>query len=155
MSNKAYKNVGMSKYRKDCTNIFDMDAIKYRYERGYSTYVLQNKRGVCDGYASLTVALLRAAGISAKYIPGYGYNNGSSIEGHAWTEAYVDNKWINMDTTWDSKNKYENGKFSDKQAPGSAWFNVSDNEFSRTHMYLWSIYAIYILKNGLAATKKP
>jgi len=144
-------------YDRDLYNykVFDIDAIKYRYERGYSTYVLQNKRGVCDGYASLTVALLRAAGIPAKYIPGYGYNNRSSIEGHAWTEAYVDNKWINMDTTWDSKNKYENGNFSDKQAPGSSWFNVPDKEFSRTHMYLWSIYAIYILKNGLAATKKP
>jgi len=30
---------------------------------------------------------------------------------HAWNEAFVDGKWIILDTTWDSFNYYENRKY--------------------------------------------
>jgi transglutaminase-like putative cysteine protease len=125
----------------------DKDAVRLNGEESWSsTYVLRNKRGVCGGYANLTVALLRAAVIPANSISG-----SAGGDAHAWTEAYVDNRWINMDSTWDSKNRYENGKFSPKQDPGSSWFDVPDKEFSKTHIR--TSYADYILKNGLAATK--
>jgi len=123
------------------------DAVFFRGEESwYSTFVLRNKLGVCEGYARLTAALLRAVGIPSKETGGY---TGST--GHAWNEAYADARWINMDTTWDSNNRYENGKFSPKQAPGNQWFDVPDNEFSKTHKSTG--YAEYILKNGLAATE--
>jgi len=127
--------------------IFDKDAVSLEGEESWaSTYVLRNKRGVCEGYAHLTAALLRAVGIPAKLIAGSGGG-----DGHSWNEAYADARWINIDTTWDSKNRYENGKFSPKQAPGNQWFDVPDNEFSKTHKITG--YAEYILKNGLAATE--
>ena len=69
---------------------------------------LELRRSVCSGYASLSVALLRAAGIPAKYVTGMA--SGSETVNHAWTEAYVDKRWIIMDTTWDSGNKWEGGK---------------------------------------------
>jgi len=129
--------------------VFDTTAVRRDGEETWtSTYVLRNKRGVCEGYATLTVALLRAVGIPAKNIGGYVESDGS---GHAWVEAYADARWINMDPTWDSKNRYENGKFSPQQASGNQWFDVSDNEFSKGHRI--NNYAEYILANGLAATK--
>jgi len=113
----------------------------------YSTLVLESKSGVCEGYSRLTVALLRAAGISAIYTQG-----NTNIGYHAWNQAYANNRWINMDTTWDSKNRYENGKFSPKQDPGSAWFDVPDKEFSKTHVK-YGYFGDYIIKNKLAATE--
>jgi transglutaminase-like putative cysteine protease len=125
--------------------IFDIDAERHEGENPLtSTYVLRNKRSICGGFANLTVALLRAVDIPSKGITGSAGGNA-----HGWTEAYVDARWINMDTTWDCKNIYENGKFSSKQSPGNKWFDVADNEFSKTHKI--TSYAEYILENGLAA----
>ncbi|MBU3101776.1 transglutaminase domain-containing protein [Clostridium sp. DSM 17811] len=30
---------------------------------------------------------------------------------HAWNEAFVDARWVIIDTTWDSTNRYKNGIF--------------------------------------------
>lgn len=56
--------------------------------------VLANRLAVCDGFSSLTLALLQAVDIPAVCITGtaHGY--------HAWNAAYVDDRWILMDSTW-------------------------------------------------------
>lgn len=116
-----------------------------------STYVLRNRRGVCEGYTSLITALLRAVGIPARYISGdVVYNTKVGYENHAWTGAYIGGRWIYMDTTWDSGNRFENGEFSPQQAPGNRWFDMPAEEFAKTHML--SVFADYIIENGLAAT---
>lgn len=85
--------------------------------------VLKLKRTVCHGYSNLTAALLRSMGIPTKVTCGYALGISTSgawtdaiVSGdqsnHAWNEAYVDGRWVILDTTWDSGNKYEKGKFS-------------------------------------------
>ena len=92
---------------------------------------LETGRGVCAGYATLTTALLRAAGIPAKYV--YGGVNFSDDK-HAWTEAYVDNRWIILDTTWDSGNKWKNGgKTASSGLTGHRYFDPSLADFSKDH----------------------
>jgi hypothetical protein len=86
--------------------------------------------GVCGDYAILTVNLLRALGIPAQYISG-----NTPPNGHAWTNAFVDNRWILIDTTWDSSNKWENGQIT---ASGGLrkerkYFDTSLKEFSVDH----------------------
>lgn len=61
--------------------------------------VLTGKITVCEGYANLTVALMQAAGFPAKKITGTA-NGVNGWGGHAWTEVYVDNRWVFMDSTW-------------------------------------------------------
>jgi transglutaminase-like putative cysteine protease len=51
---------------------------------------IRTMTGVCDAFANLTVALLRAAGIPAKKV---------ASERHAWTKAYRDGRWVILDTT--------------------------------------------------------
>ena len=62
---------------------------------------LATRKGVCQDYAYLTAALLRAAGIKARIASGEA-NGYGGWGGHAWTEAWVDDRWLIMDTTWDA-----------------------------------------------------
>lgn len=69
--------------------------------------ILLQKKGVCNDYANLTAAMLRAAGIPARPVSGLVFNKlvkagdwshpGGS---HAWVEFYADGKWHFADPTW-------------------------------------------------------
>lgn len=70
--------------------------------------VFRNRSGVCAGFATLTVALLRAAGIPARYQEGcvvsdfddgnYGWAVGEEGGWHAWAELYYpDVGWVAVD----------------------------------------------------------
>ncbi len=76
------------------------------YERGVTsvatpaTGVLAARRGVCQDFAHLTVALLRAARVPARYVSGYLYpltdgEVGVSLDGesHAWVDAWAGGWW--------------------------------------------------------------
>ena len=108
-----------------CDNIsYDRDVLYKRVERGDTSAigVLSTRRSVCEGYANLTAALLRAAGIPAKKVSGYALGSTAADTfpadaldrtgdtNHAWNEAFVGGRWIILDTTWDSDNAYEYGK---------------------------------------------
>jgi len=65
-----------------------------------SVNVQEQRAGVCDEYANLTAALLRARGIPTRYVSGYA-NSTLSWEAHAWLEAYVPGyDWIPIDPTY-------------------------------------------------------
>jgi len=104
------------------------DTVKYRRS---ALGTLEYGRAVCTGYASLTAALLRASGIPAQYVLG---GVSFSDMGHAWLEAYVGNKWIIMDPTWGSGNKWEKGEKT--ASPGLTSyenFEMSMDDFSKKH----------------------
>ncbi|MEI8363894.1 MAG: transglutaminase domain-containing protein [archaeon] len=76
------------------------------YDTAYSEVVedavtvLSTRRGVCDEFANLTAALLRARGIPTRYVSGYA-NSTLSWDAHAWVEAYVPGyDWIPVDATY-------------------------------------------------------
>lgn len=94
--------------------------------------VLKYKRTVCDGYARLTTALLQAVGFPAKYVSGRAFVWGKWA-GHAWTEVYVDNRWLFFDATWDSQNSYGDGEFSEQRACSDEWFDVPLGIYSGSH----------------------
>ncbi|PAV31600.1 hypothetical protein CIL05_02775 [Virgibacillus profundi] len=55
---------------------------------------LESGIGICQDYAFLATALLRAIGIKSHYVEGY------AGERHAWVEVKVDGEWLEMDPTW-------------------------------------------------------
>ncbi|HYJ04642.1 MAG TPA: transglutaminase-like domain-containing protein [Chthoniobacterales bacterium] len=59
--------------------------------------VVRNRRGTCVAYAVLLAALERAAGLPSRVVMGFAYANGI-WGGHAWTEVYLDNRWIALDS---------------------------------------------------------
>lgn len=71
-------------------------------------FMTQTKKGHCEYFATATVFFLRAAGIPARYVSGFLAFENSLFEpgivvrmkhAHAWTEAYIDGRWIFVDTT--------------------------------------------------------
>lgn len=61
---------------------------------------LRCQAGVCQDYAHLSIALLRAAGVPARYVSGYLHTDknarpGDTVSGesHAWVEAWLGDWW--------------------------------------------------------------
>ncbi|MEG2893827.1 MAG: transglutaminase-like domain-containing protein [Clostridium sp.] len=124
--------------------------IYYNYDGYYSgnygdndAYsVLKNRKSVCQGYSELTEALLKSIGIPTRLATGHAIwlsqswdNVNHSKSNHAWNEAYVNGRWVILDTTWNSSNRFENGKFK----KGNIKYNYFDptlEGFSITHKIL-------------------
>ncbi|HIH19937.1 TPA: transglutaminase domain-containing protein [Candidatus Micrarchaeota archaeon] len=64
-----------------------------------SSDVFIQRRGVCNQYALLAMALLRASGIPSRFVAGWVYS-GKKWGPHAWLEAYIDGHWVPADPTY-------------------------------------------------------
>ena len=62
--------------------------------------VLKKKLGICYDYSAVFASMLRSQGIKCKLIMGYTTN---VKEYHAWNEVYVNDKWVVVDSTYDSQ----------------------------------------------------
>jgi len=67
-----------------------------------ASWVLDNKKGVCDELTSLFVAMLRSLNIPARFVTGQSYTNIIDDFGnHAWAEVYFPGYgWIPFDPTY-------------------------------------------------------
>lgn len=71
-------------------------------------FLTRTRSGHCEYFAAATTLLLRAAGIPARYSIGYAVLEYSTLEqawlvrkrhAHAWSRAWVDGHWVDVDTT--------------------------------------------------------
>lgn len=111
--------------------------------------VLSNGRSVCAGYAELLKQLIQAQGIpcmeTQTYALGLGFSEGSFAineaeaghftSNHAHVEAYVNGRWVLMDPTWDSQNKYENGTYLKEKPNGYHYFDITLEMLALNHKY--------------------
>jgi len=76
--------------------------------RSLNQFLLADRRGHCEYFATATVLLLRYAGIPARYATGYAVQEWSPLEhqyvirrrhAHAWALAWLDGHWQELDTT--------------------------------------------------------
>lgn len=135
-----------------CSNIYyDSDSITGSTNSApyVASDVIETKRAVCLGYANLYAALCRAADIPCNVVTGYALgvsgntesewndvNINSTEPNHAWNEVYIDNRWIIVDTTWDSHNKIENGTAISDGNPSMLYFDANIRFFSTNHKIL-------------------
>ena len=132
-----------------CNNIYyDWDSYSSKNYTGMDTSALgtlHSKRSVCDGYANLTAALLRAAGVPAKKISGFalGVSNDYWPENfdpnkdtnHAWNEFWANGRWVILDTTWDSDNVWRNGGIEKNTGlRGYHYFDINVGLLSADHV---------------------
>jgi len=74
---------------------------------GYAsaTEVAASRQGDCSEHAVLTAAMCRAVGIPAQVVVGVAYVEEwaglmNGFGGHAWTQAYVGDKWVGLDAAF-------------------------------------------------------
>ena len=123
----------------------------YYYGDDYTYYdsdsILENKRSVCEGYANLLRDLVLAQNIPCMKVTTYAL--GVSVGGgsyaikteyadtrssnHAHVEAFVDGRWVAMDPTWDSNNKYQNGEYVTKATNGFLYFDIATDMLALNH----------------------
>lgn len=131
-----------------CLNIFyDSDSIEGSKNNApyIASDVLASKRAVCLGYANLYAALCRSAGIPCNVVTGHalGIDSGESSwdestiasteANHAWNEVYIDNRWIIVDTTWDSQNKIDGNVGYKNDDISHLYFDSNIRFFSANH----------------------
>jgi len=71
---------------------------------GSAAEVAAGRQGDCSEHAVLTAAMCKAVGIPARIACGLVYvkefaGRNDIFAGHAWTEAYIDDKWVGLDAT--------------------------------------------------------
>jgi hypothetical protein len=78
------------------------------YAQPLKYFLYHSRAGHCEYFATATVLLLRAAGIPARYAAGYVVEELSGLEqayvvrkrhAHAWALAYIEGRWVEVDTT--------------------------------------------------------
>lgn len=109
---------------KEATNIEKVQKVKAFFASGFSysldvqgagdysspleNFLLGSREGYCELFATATALLLRKAGVPSRYVTGFAVSEKSWLEdkhivrerhAHAWSEAYVDGRWIVVDTT--------------------------------------------------------
>lgn len=108
--------------------------------------VLSSRKSVCQGYSNLSIALLRSIGIPAyaQYCFALGVSskgtwinncNMSASANHQITLAYANKKWLIMDETWDSTNKYQNGRYIKGDGVSHKYFDTTISFISATHRF--------------------
>ena len=77
-----------------------------KYDKSYVGKLLSNasilslQKGVCTEYAQLYNTLARMAGIPSQIINGIAKGEYDEFEGHSWNLIYINNKWQQVDATW-------------------------------------------------------
>lgn len=82
---------GRFEYRREITDVFTA------VDR-----VLELHSGVCQDFAHLFVAIVRAMGVPCRYVSGYIHPGGGRVgsgASHAWAEAWTGGRWIGYDPT--------------------------------------------------------
>jgi hypothetical protein len=90
---------------------------------------LELKKGICQDYAYLTLALLRASNLEARLIEGNAFG-GFWPQKHAWVEAKVDGNWLTMDPTWGAGYIKDNAFVAQYTAE---YFDPNPTEFEKSH----------------------
>jgi kyphoscoliosis peptidase len=79
----------------------------FRNARATAADVLRTRKAVCDGYATLFLAMAAEAGLEARTVSGWGrgfaYRLGQAPDGpadHAWNAVRIAGQWRLLDATW-------------------------------------------------------
>lgn len=107
----------------------------------------------CQGYSAIFLALARAQGIPCRFVYGHRLaipsndwltEDNIDVKDHWWVEAYVDGRWIFVDPTVGTTNKYNSstGKWTIYGLTNYTYFDPSEEQIASSHVYM-NIYPDY------------
>jgi hypothetical protein len=99
--------------------------------------ILQRRRAVCFGYASLFRDMCAQAGLQAEVVSGYSKGTLTARPNleeadHAWNAVRIDDRWYLLDATWDSSLLDKENVFV--QADGETYFLPEPQMFVLNHL---------------------
>lgn len=104
---------------------------------------LRSRRCVCQGYTDLSIALLRSIGIPSIGIHCWALGEGNddnaltnNQSNHIFTAAFINQRWILCDITWDSRNRYEKDSFDEDKKLSHTYFDATIQFLSYTHKFV-------------------
>ncbi|MCI5604520.1 MAG: transglutaminase-like domain-containing protein [Clostridia bacterium] len=127
---------------------YDMDSLNSGEIPPYhANDVVTGRKAVCLGFATLYASLCRSINIPCNVVSGYALGIGEDTDwtsatvlteeqNHAWNEAYVDGRWVIVDTTWDCVDKIENGVIVSGSGVSHLYFDANLDFFSSNHKIL-------------------
>lgn len=109
--------------------------------------ILNRKKAVCFGYATLFKALCEEVGVQAELISGYSWNTLTSSVNpgepdHAWNAVKIDGNWYLLDATWGSSTLDQNNTFL--RSENQDYFVVDPKVFIKAHLPqdpMWQLLA--------------
>jgi protein-glutamine gamma-glutamyltransferase len=114
-------------------------------------FLLTDRKGHCEYFATASALLLRQAGVPARYTVGYSAQEFSPLEkafvvrdrhAHAWTSAWVDGRWVEVDNTPSRWAEFE-------QEEARAWYGPALDLFS----WAWDAFRRNVLEAEWDATR--
>lgn len=93
--------------------------------------VFDRRKGVCEGYARLFVAIGRAAGLDVAYVLGVARLGEGTVALHAWNEARTGGRVEPIDVTWDAGWVDDAGVY--RKAFSRRYFLAPADAFGRDH----------------------
>ena len=115
-----------------------------------ASWVLKERKGVCDELTTLFIALTRSLGIPARYISGMAYTNygGTNAWGpHAWAEVYFPGTgWVPFDLTYRQFGYVDPSHITLKES-------IDSNE--STTDYAWKALDVDVKTNPLNISVRP
>ena len=127
----------------------------YNYENGLSSAnsVSGRVHTTCQGFSAIYLALARAQNIPTRFVYGHRLavpsndwltEDNIDVRDHWWTESYVNGKWIFVDPTVGTTNKYNKstGAWTYTGLTNYTYFDASDDQVATSHVYM-NIYPDY------------
>ena len=125
-------------------------------------FLLEERKGHCEYFATATTLLLRYAGVPARYAVGYVVDEYSGLEkafvararhAHSWVEAYVNDAWIVVDTTPSQWYGLEQNRANSWQTVQDIWSWMQNNyqRFRRRELmsdrtgFIWLVIPLAVI----------
>ncbi len=125
------------------------------FEQGLTTVNSQQGRvyTTCQGYSAIVIALARAQGIPARLVyghraavPSHDWTTEAhvNVRDHWWVEAWADGRWIFIDPTVGTTNKYDSStdKWTTTGLTNYTYFDPTEEQIATSHLY-FNIYPDY------------
>ncbi len=151
-SNFYYDSVAFSTHSYQYANPYDN---LYNFENGLSSAnsVSGKVHTTCQGFSAIYLALARAQGIPTRFVYGHRLavpsndwltENNIDVRDHWWAESFVNGRWIFVDPTVGTTNKYNKttGVWTYHGLTNYTYFDASEDQVATSHVYM-NIYPDY------------
>lgn len=151
-SNFYYDSVAFSTHSYQYANPYDN---LYNFENGLSSAnsVSGKVHTTCQGFSAIYLALARAQGIPTRFVYGHRLavpsndwltENNIDVRDHWWAESFVNGRWIFVDPTVGTTNKYNKttGAWTYHGLTNYTYFDASEDQVATSHVYM-NIYPDY------------